>query len=146
MISIQVGDIKLQYDESVNDIERIVEIIKINQYLFTDYSGKTILLGRPKSTESDDIVYISDFDEFFNDLLKMLLEDKKLISSLEDPDLLRTLYIQLLVKKAIQNGDNVSMPDSKISDDMLWFMIACNYFDYKTNFDELSNFLKYRRI
>lgn len=144
MTYIQVGDIKLQYDESVVDIERIAEIIKLNQYLFTDYNGKIISIGTPILSESDNIVYISDFDKFFDDLLKMLLEDNNVISSLDHPDLLPALYTQLLVKKAIQNGDTVVMLDNNISDDMLWFMIACKFFDSKTKFSELSDFLKYR--
>ena len=69
----QVGDIKLQYDESVVDIDRIVEIINLNQYLFKDYSGKIISICAPISYENDKIVYISDFDEFFDNLLRMLL-------------------------------------------------------------------------
>lgn len=144
MAFIQAGNIKLQYDESVVDIERIVEIIKLNPYLFTDYSGKIISLCTPVLSKSDNIVYISDFDKFFDDLLKMLLKNNNVISSLDHPDLLPALYTQLLVKKAIQNGDTVVMLDNNISDDILWFMIACKFFDYKTKFNELSSFLKYR--
>ena len=140
----QVGDIKLQYDETENDITRIVKIIKLNQYLFADYKGKIISLNNSISSENHSIVSISDFDKFFDDILKMLLEDNKVISSLDQPDLLPALYTQLLVKKAIQNGDTVVMLDNNISDDMLWFMIACKFFDYKTQFSELSDFLKYR--
>lgn len=144
MISKQVGNIKLQYDESVVDIDRIVEIIKLNQCLFADYKGKIILLGTSHLSEDDNVVCISDFDKFFDDLLKKLLEDNNLASSLDYPDLLPALYVQLLVKKAIQNGENVVMFDNDIADDVFWFMIACKFFDHETEFSELSNFLKYR--
>lgn len=144
MSYIQVGDIKLQYDETVVNINRIVGIIKSNQYLFKDYNEKIISIGTPILSENDNIVYIDDFDKFFDDLLKMLLENNDVISSLNHPDLLPALYTQLLVKKAIQSGNTVVMLDNNISDDMLWFMIACKFFDCKTKFSELSDFLKYR--
>ena len=34
---IQIGDINLQYDESITDIERIKKIIKLNEFLFSDW-------------------------------------------------------------------------------------------------------------
>lgn len=143
MICTQVGDIKLQYDESVVDIERIVEIIKLNRYLFADYNGKTISLGMPISSKSDNIVYVPDFDKFFDVLLKMILENDNIISCLNHPDLLPSLHIQAVCLESIKNGDTPFMLDNNLSYDMLWFLIACKYFDYKTEFNELSNFLKY---
>lgn len=139
----QVGDIKIQYDEKLVDIKSISQIIEFNQYLFADYKGKTISVGIPVLSDSN-VIYISDFNKFFDDLLKKLLQDKNVITSLEHSDLLPALYTQLLVKKAIQNGDTVVMLDNNISDDLLWFMIACKFFDYRTNFNELADFLKCR--
>lgn len=143
MAYMQVGNIQLQYDEKVVDIKKISQIIEFNQYLFADYKGKTISIGLPVSSDNN-VVYISDFNEFFDALLKALLQDKNVTTSLDNPDLLSALYTQLLVKKAIQNGDNVALLDNGISDDVLWFMIACKFFDYKNKFNELSDFLKYR--
>ena len=143
MAYMQVGDIQLQYDEKVVDIKKISQIIEFNQYLFADYKGKTISIGLPVSSDNN-VVYISDFNEFFDALLKAFLQDKNVTTSLDNPDLLSALYTQLLVKKAIQNGDNVALLDNGISDDVLWFMIACKFFDYKNKFNELSDFLKYR--
>lgn len=143
MAYMQVGDIKLQYEEKVVDIKRISQIIEFNQYLFADYKGKTISIGLPVSSDNN-AVYISDFNKFFDNLLKALLQDKNVTTSLNHPDLLPALYTQLLVKKAIQNGNTVVMLDNDTSDDMLWFMIACKFFNYRTNFNELSDFLKYR--
>ena len=132
----QVGDIKIQYDEKLVDIKSISQIIEFNQYLFADYKGKTISVGIPVLSDSN-VIYISDFNKFFDDLLKKLLQDKNVTTSFEYPDLLPALYTQLLVKKAIQNGDTVVMLDNNISDDLLWFMIACKFFDYR-----ISGFLK----
>lgn len=140
----QIGNIKLQYDETTVDIDRVIGIIKLNRYLFGDYNGKIISMDIPILSEKDNIVYISDFDQFFDALLKKLLKDNKVISALNHPDILPALYIQLLIKKAIQSKETTGLLDNNISIDMLWFMIASKFFDCKTNFSELSNFLKYR--
>lgn len=140
---IQIGDIKLQYDESITDIERIKKIINLNEFLFSDYKDKTISFVE-QNTSDDNVVYVNNFDEFFDDLLKQLLNDTSFISSLDNKDLLPALYIQLLVKKESINGETLIQLNDNITDDMLWFIIACKFFDCKNQFNELSNFLKYR--
>ena len=87
---------------------------------------------------------MNNFDEFFDNLLKQLLNDTKVIFSLNQPELLPALYIQLLVKKESINGETLIQLNDNITDDILWFMVGCKFFDCKTQFDELSNFLKYR--
>ena len=143
MNCIKMGDINLQYDESITDIERIKKIIKLNEFLFSDYKDKTISFVEQNDSD-DNVVYVNNFDEFFDNLLKQLLNDTKVIFSLNQPELLPALYIQLLVKKESINGETFVQLNDNITDDMLWFMVACKFFDCKTQFDELSNFLKYR--
>lgn len=143
MNCIKMGDINLQYDESITDIERIKKIIKLNEFLFSDYKDKTISFVEQNDSD-DNVVYVNNFDEFFDNLLKQLLNDTKFIFSLNQPELLPALYIQLLVKKESINGETLIQLNDNITDDMLWFMVACKFFDCKTQFDELSNFLKYR--
>ena len=75
---IQIGNINLQYDESITDIERILRIIKLNRFLFEDYMGKTISLVKENLSDNN-IVYVTNFDEFFDNLLKQLLNDTKFI-------------------------------------------------------------------
>ena len=143
MNCIKMGDINLQYDESITDIERIKKIIKLNEFLFSDYKDKTISFVKQNDSD-DNVVYVNNFDEFFDNLLKQLLNDTKFIFSLNQPELLPALYIQLLVKKESINGETFIQLDDNITDDMLWFVLACKFFNCKTKFDELSNFLKYR--
>ena len=143
MNCIKMGDINLQYDESITDIERIKKIIKLNEFLFSDYKDKTISFVE-QNTSDDNVVYVNNFDEFFDNLLKQLLNDTKFIFSLNQPELLPALYIQLLVKKESINGETFIQLDDNITDDMLWFVLACKFFNCKNQFDELSNFLKYR--
>lgn len=143
MNCIKMGYINLQYDESITDIERIKKIIKLNEFLFSDYKDKTISFVE-QNTSDDNVVYVNNFDEFFDNLLKQLLNDTKFIFSLNQPELLPALYIQLLVKKESINGETFIQLNDNITDDMLWFVLACKFFDCKTQFDELSNFLKYR--
>ena len=140
---IQIGNINLQYDESITDIERILRIIKLNRFLFEDYMGKTISLVKENLSDNN-IVYVTNFDEFFDNLLKQLLNDTKFIFSLNQPELLPALYIQLLVKEESKNGETFIQVNDNITDDMLWFIIACKFFNCKNQFDELSNFLKKR--
>ena len=143
MNCIKMGDINLQYDESITDIERIKKIIKLNEFLFSDYKDKTISFVE-QNTSDDNVVYVNNFDEFFDNVLKSLLNDDKFIFSLNQPELLPALYIQLLVKKESINDETFIQLDDNITDDMLWFVLACKFFNCKTKFDELSNFLKYR--
>ena len=143
MNCIKMGDINLQYDESITDIERIKKIIKLNEFLFSDYKDKTISFVE-QNTSDDNVVYVNNFDEFFDNLLKQLLNDTKFIFSLNQPDLLPALYIKLLVKKESIKGETIIQLNDNITDDMLWFVLACKFFNCKTKFDELSNFLKYR--
>lgn len=143
MNCIKMGYINLQYDESITDIERIKKIIKLNEFLFSDYKDKTISFVE-QNTSDDNVVYVNNFDEVFDNLLKQLLNDTKFIFSLNQPELLPALYIQLLVKKESINGETFIQLNDNITDDMLWFVLACKFFDCKTQFDELSNFLKYR--
>lgn len=143
MNCIKMGDINLQYDESITDIERIKKIIKLNEFLFSDYKDKTISFVEQNDSD-DNVVYVNNFDEFFDNLLKQLLNDTKFIFSLNQPELLPALYIQLLIKKESINDETFIQLDDNITDDMLWFVLACKFFDCKNQFDELSNFLKYR--
>ena len=143
MNCIKMGDINLQYDESITDIERIKKIIKLNEFLFSDYKDKTISFVEQNDSD-DNVVYVNNFDEFFDNLLKQLLNDTKVIFSLNQPELLPALYIQLLVKKESINDETFIQLDDNITDDMLWFVLACKFFNCKNQFDELSNFLKYR--
>lgn len=73
-----MGYINLQYDESITDIERIKKIIKLNEFLFSDYKDKTISFVE-QNTSDDNVVYVNNFDEFFDNLLKQLLNDTKFI-------------------------------------------------------------------
>lgn len=50
----------------------------------------------------------------------------------------------MLVEEETKNGETFIQLNDNITDDMLWFVLACKFFDCKTQFDELSNFLKYR--
>ena len=143
MNCIKIGNINLQYNESITDIERIKKIIKLNEFLFPDYKDKIISFVK-QNTSNDNVVYVNNFDDFFDNVLKSLLNDDKFIFSLNQPELLPALYIQLLVKKESINDETFIQLDDNITDDMLWFVLACKFFDCKTQFDELSNFLKNR--
>lgn len=125
MNCIKMGYINLQYDESITDIERIKKIIKLNEFLFSDYKDKTISFVE-QNTSDDNVVYVNNFDEFFDNLLKQLLNDTKFIF-LNQPELLPALYIQLLVEEETKNGETFIQLNDNITDDMLWFVLACKF-------------------
>ena len=133
---IQVGNVNLQYDDSITDIERIKKIIKLNNHLFLDYKDKIISLVKTNESNNN-VIYVNNFDDFFEKMLNLVINDKKFISIFNNPYLLPSLYIQLLVKEISKNSETFIETDDNITDDMLWFVLACKYFDCKTQFDEL---------
>ena len=144
MKTIQVNNITLQYDESIEDIERINRIIELNPMLFLGYKEKTISLVPMNSSTNGNIVYVDNFDRFFDDLLKRTLDDNNIALSLTDSVLLPALYMNLLAKQSTEENEKFIMLDDSVSEDVMWFLTACKYFDYKTQFHELAHFLKYR--
>ncbi len=143
MACLKIGDINIQYDAAITDIDRIAKIIQLNQYLFTNYKGKTLCIGVPVLSNKD-AIYIANFDKFFEDSLKKVLQYKDIIRILDDTELLPALYTHLLVE-INQNKEANVMFEQHISNDIFWLALACKFFDYKTNFNELANFLKYHK-
>lgn len=146
MASVEVCGINIQYDDTVDDIDRIVKIIKLNAFLFKAFEGKTLILDKSKSTCDGGIIYISDFDNFFDEILKIILNDENISSLLNDSQLLCDLHNFYLSNKARQDGTepNYFFSCKNITDDRFCFFLALKYFNYKTHFKELSDFLKSR--
>lgn len=143
MRTIEVGNVKLQYSKAnSSNIKRIIQIIELNWFLFNDYKDKIISIDEIEESFSNDTIHITDFNLFFDMLLKKKLEDDCIIRDLKEPNLLPAIYIQLLIKN--EKEETVISPNKILTDDLLWFYIACNFFDIKNQFEGLSTFLKYR--
>lgn len=144
MASLEVAGIKIQYDDTVDDIDRIVKIIKLNECFFAFYEGKTIVLGKSLSIDNEDMIYVSNFDDFFDNLLESILNNSKILSYLNSPDLLKLLHLEYLVRKIEEDGKAFSLFKSNMPDDIFLLMTACKYFNYESQFEKFSNFIKYR--
>ena len=144
MNTININELKIQYDDTITDINRIAKIIELNQSLFADYKNTTIYLTNKKDYHQENTINVSAFDEFFDNRLKTFLNDKDFASSLEIPDLLPALYIQLLIRQQQEREMTLVPLNENITEDTLWFLISCKYFDKEKDFDKLSHFLKYR--
>ena len=69
MNTININELKIQYDDTITDINRIAKIIELNQLLFADYKNTTIYLTNKKYSHQENTINVSDFDEFFDNRL-----------------------------------------------------------------------------
>ena len=84
-----------------------------------------------------------DFDATFDLRLKGILNISEIQNALTAPDLLPAIYTQYLIKSLpSDSGINVLFEDN-MSDDVLYFLLACKYYNCETQFDELASSLKY---
>lgn len=144
-MSLEICGIKIEYDNSfTSDINRIFKIIENNQILFSDYKNKTIVLGTEKEFNGETSILVNNFDGFFGDLLKQLLENKEILNALNNPDLLPALYLQLLIKNDSENEKNSVSKDNIFNVDILYFLSACKYYNFNEQYEEMLTFLKYR--
>lgn len=144
MASVEVCGINIQYDDTVDDIDRIIKIIKLNEGFFDFYKGKTFVLGKNLTTDNEDMIYISNFDEFFDKILESILSDNKIHSFLNSPELLQILHIEYWVRKVEKYGNASPFIKSNMPYDVLLLLTAFKYFNCESQFNEFSDFLKYR--
>lgn len=145
MYNVKVGDITLLYDKNKKcDIDRILKILKLNLCLFSDYKNKVLLLKSVGNNHDRNIIPIVDFDLFFEENLYYILQDLEVIQMLNNHDFLQLLYIQLLVR-SLDEKETFIPVDESISDDTIYFWVACKYFDYRNHFNDLVYYLKYRK-
>lgn len=142
MNTVIIENIKIIYSKK-QDIQEIIKIIELNNYLFLDFKNKTLDLTNTLNSNNRNIISVSNFNDFFNNLLKNFLEKQDIQEVLKSNKLLPSLYLQLLAKKS-DNSFLVSVQLNNISDNILWLLIACKYYSIDEQFDKISNFLKYR--
>lgn len=134
---ITINNITLKYDDEKTDIDNIKEIIKANNFIFDTLPIKKISIGIKDDSDS---TFIQDFDTYFDNTLKLLLQENTILEILEDKNLLSDTFSSLFMK---YTSNGIEINDSNITlDDETYFLIACKYYDPIGDFAKLSNSLK----
>lgn len=135
MEKVNIEGIEIIYNENQKqELEKIIQIIKLNKQFFSDWQNNTLDF-RNKT--------FKDFDATFDLRLKGILNNSEIQNALTAPDLLPAIYTQYLIKSLpSDSGINVLFEDN-MSDDVLYFLLACKYYNCETQFDELASSLKY---
>ena len=93
----KINDITLIYDTFKNkNIEEIENTIKLNPTLLNSYQGKNLSLVH---IDKENTIFIEDFDVFFQEQIKSLLNNKYFMSVVKKGELLFKLYIALINKE-----------------------------------------------
>lgn len=131
-----IEDIEIIYSEDQEqELTQIIPIIKSNYFLFADWKNQSWDF-RDKTSK--------DFDLVFERRLKMLLENPEVQEVLEMPETLPSIYSQFLIKELQKQSDTAIQLNGNIPENMLWFILACKYYNVKTQFSELTDFMKYQ--
>lgn len=116
-------------------------MIKLNAFLFADWKNQSWDF-RDKTSK--------DFDLVFETRLKMLLDNSEVQKTLEMPETLPSIYSQFLIKELQKRNETNIQLNTNIPENMLWFLLACKYYNSETQFTDFTNltalteFMKYR--
>ena len=110
-------------------------MIKLNDFLFADWKNHSWDF-RDKTSK--------DFDLVFETRLKMLLDNSEVQKTLEMPETLPSIYSQFLIKKLQDRNETNIQLNTNISENILWFLLACKYYNPETQFTDLTEFMKYQ--
>lgn len=133
---VNIEDIEIIYNESQEqELNQVIQIIRLNNFLFTDWKNKSWDF-RNKT--------FKDFDLVFDTRLKLLLDNPEVQKTLEMPESLPSIYYQFLIKELQKRNETNIQLNTNISENMLWFLLACKRYNPKTQFTNLTEFMKYR--
>lgn len=116
-------------------------MIKLNVFLFADWKNHSWDFRNKTS---------KDFDLVFETRLKMLLDNPEVQKTLEMPKTLPSIYSQFLIKELQNRNETNIQLNTNIPENMLWFLLACKYYNSETQFTDFTNlialteFMKYR--
>ena len=137
-----IKNIEIRYDENHDDeIDYITNVI-INNYdlILPILSEKKVISLVP--TNEEDVIYISNFDETFYVIANNIFNNESNKALIENSDFLSASYIEILIRKNANNQSALVQPNSNISDEMLYSLIAYAYFIKTATFDDFVNYLK----
>lgn len=137
---IKIKDIEIRYDDN-QEIDYIKNVINNNYNLFLSLLGESKVISLIP-TNDDEVVYISDFDKTFYDVVNQTFNNEENKTLLENPDLLPAFYVETLIRKNANNPMSLVQPNPNVSDEMLYSLIAYIYFTKTSTFDDFVNYLK----
>ena len=140
---INIKDIEVRYDDN-QEISYIKNVINNNYNLFLSLLGESKVISLIP-TNDDKVVYISDFDETFYEVVNQTFNNDGNNALLENPDLLPAFYIETLIRKNANNPMALVQPNPNVSDEMLYSLIAYIYFTKTGTFDDFVNYLKEKK-
>lgn len=136
----KVRDIEIRYDDC-QKINYIKNVIDNNYNLFLSLLGESKVISLVPTNE-DGVVYISNFDETFYNVVNQVFNNEGNNALLENSDLLPAFYIETLIRKNANNPMSLIQPNPNVSDEMLYSIIAYIYFAKTSTFDDFVNYLK----
>ena len=136
----KVRDIEIRYDDC-QKINYIKNVIDNNYNLFLSLLGESKVISLVPTNE-DGVVYISNFDETFYNVVNQVFNNEGNNALLENSDLLPAFYIETLIRKNANNPMSLIQPNPNVSDEMLYSIIAYIYFTKTSTFDDFVNYLK----
>lgn len=137
---IKVRDIEIRYDDN-QKTNYIKNVIDNNYNLILSILGESKVISLIP-TNDDGVVYIPDFDKTFYEVVNQVFNNESNKALLENPDLLPSFYIETLIRKNANNSMSLVQPNSNVSDEMLYSLIAYIYFTKTSTFDDFVNYLK----
>lgn len=137
---IKVRDIEIRYDDN-QKTNYIKNVINNNYNLILSILGESKVISLIP-TNDDGVVYIPDFDKTFYEVVNQVFNNESNKALLENPDLLPSFYIETLIRKNANNSMSLVQPNSNVSDEMLYSLIAYIYFTKTSTFDDFVNYLK----
>lgn len=140
---IKIKNIEIRYDDN-QEINYIKNVIENNYNLFLSLLGESKIISLVP-TNDDEVVYISNFDEIFYEVVNQIFNNEGNKTLLENPDLLSAFYIETLIRKNANNPMSLVQPNPNVSDEMLYSLIAYIYFTKTGTFDDFVNYLKEKK-
>jgi len=140
---IKIKDIEIRYDDN-QEIDYIRNVINNNYNLFLSVLGESKVISLIP-TNNDKVVYISDFDETFYEVVNQTFNNDGNKILLENPNLLPAFYIETLIRKNANNPMSLVQSNPNVSDEVLYSLIAYIYFTKTGTFDDFVNYLKEKK-
>lgn len=140
---VKINDIEIRYDNN-QEINYIKNVIDKNYNLFLSLLGESKVISLIP-TNDDEVVYISDFDETFYEVVNQTFNNDGSKALLENPDLLPRFYIETLIRKNVNKSMSLVQPNLNLSDEMLYSFIAYIYFTKTGTFEDFVNYLKNKK-
>lgn len=125
----KINNITLIYDTTKNqNIEEIENTIKSNPTLLSNYQGKNLSLVH---INKENTIFIENFDTFFQEQIKSLLNTKHFMSIVKKGDLLLKLYLAL-----------INQQENLLDDDSVFTYIATRYYSENKDWNTFFHLLK----